>query len=84
MAEITGTHEKFSYEAFWHEQDDQVYWGAVVTQDDRVVGRPKGHLMQAAISGDVEQAVRHVVETAIEKRLDVDRPGDPGEGIKHG
>lgn len=85
MADTTGTHDGHEYDAFWHPQEKQIFWGAVVKRGGKVVGRPHGQLMVSAVDGDEEAAVRKVVESAIDNGLDVERPVPPDalEGDDH-
>lgn len=71
MAQLQGSHEGFDYEAFWNVQDQTVFWGAVISHDGHVAGRPKGQLRRAALEGDAAEAVRKVVLSAIDKGVDI-------------
>lgn len=73
MAQLHDTHGEFDFEAYWSVQDEMLFWGAVVTRDGEVVGRPQGQLRCSAIKGGESEAVRHLVQGAIDERLGVDR-----------
>lgn len=73
MAQAQGQYDGHDYEVFWNAQEAVIYWGAVVSKGERVVGRPRGMLRLSAIgSDDEETAVRKIVEEAIDEGLDVD------------
>ncbi|GAB3033472.1 MULTISPECIES: hypothetical protein [Oleiagrimonas] len=76
MAQLQGSHSGYRYDAFWSVQQDTVFWGAVISQDGHVMGRPKGQLQREAIDGDEVEAIRHVVATAIDKNVGVDAEAD--------
>lgn len=83
MAQLEGTHGDYAYEAFWNLQDETLFWGAVVSRDGTVVGRPKGQLRRSAVHGDEAAAVRAVVESAIDEGLDMG-PGLANRGAVEG
>lgn len=72
MAQLQGSHAGYRFDAFWSVQNDTVFWGAIISQDGHVMGRPKGQLQREAIDGDEAGAIRHVVATAIDKNVGVD------------
>jgi hypothetical protein len=81
MAQLQGSHRGFEYDAFWNIQEQTLFWGAVISQEGNVVGRPKGQLKVEAYDGEASDTIRDVVISAIDKGVGVNSDEHPKLGV---